>query len=155
MRLAALALLAACSGGGAVEAETVIAVPRRAPEPVYSEGERHLRRLKDATERYAKVNGAFPVGVAPATPAASCCESPGSTCAADAAAWGGVWRDLDFSVEEPHHFRISYESADGTAFTATAASDLDCDGEESLYILQGTLTDGTLRYGLMRPPSDD
>jgi hypothetical protein len=53
-----------------------------------------------------------------------------------------VWHALDFEIDEPSLFRYSYES-DGKTFTAKAVGDLDCDGIEITYELNGKIDPAT------------
>ncbi|NVB80327.1 MAG: hypothetical protein HOV81_18180 [Kofleriaceae bacterium] len=117
-----------------------------------SEAHLQLNKLaKSAKTEYA-VNGEFPKGKVALPP--SCCES-GGTCS-DAAVWQDpVWKALDFSIDEPHRFRYSYES-DGKTFTATAVGDLDCDGNEVTYTLRGSSEQGNPTTRLEDPaPNSD
>jgi hypothetical protein len=99
--------------------------------------------------------GAFPIGKAkplPATPDPSfkgCCggKSAGSTvdnkCPVTAD-WTSdpVWQALMFQIDEPTSYRYTYESTDGKSFKATAAGDLDCDNQEAVFTLTGTIDAG-------------
>jgi hypothetical protein len=64
-----------------------------------------------------------------------------------------VWQALDFSIEEPHRFRYTYES-DGKTATATAIGDLDCDGTAITYTLSATAPDGTPTVQITEPPAN-
>ena len=51
------------------------------------------------------------------------------------------WVCLKFSMTDPQYYMYGYE-ADETTFTASAAGDLDGDGEESLFELKGAVQNG-------------
>jgi hypothetical protein len=81
-------------------------------------------------------NETFPVGKAELTPPEDCCKGPNHKCPISEAAWSAdVWKALEFSVDQEHMFRYSYES-DGKTATATAVGDLDCDGTSITYKLE-------------------
>ena len=72
-------------------------------------------------------------------------------CAPDAAAWSNpVWQAIEFSVDEPHLYRYSYES-DGKTFTAKAMGDLDCDGTEAVWVMKGTADNGNPTITIEEP----
>jgi type II secretory pathway pseudopilin PulG len=114
-----------------------------------SEAEVNVRRMNEGLRAYAAAHdGALPPS-APMTPkAGSCCAQPGQKCAADPAAWQlPAWQALRFSVDDPHYY--SYELVtSGSAFTARAMGDLDCDGVFSTFELTGTVqADGSVIGG--------
>jgi len=96
-------------------------------------------------------------GVLPAhTAGKGCCGAAGGVnnhCPAAPAdfASDAVWKDLDFQIDEPSLFYYKYVGAN-TSFTATATGDLDCDGVEIVYTLQGTAVDGNPAVTLTEPP---
>jgi hypothetical protein len=101
-------------------------------------------------------DGAFPKGKVGPTPAKSCCEQ-GGKCAPDPAAWSDpVWQALDFTIDEPHLFRYSYES-DGKTAVVTAHGDLDCDGQEIQWVTTGNIgPDGNPSFTMVAPaPNTD
>ncbi len=121
-----------------------------------SEASIQLTALEKRLRAAAAADNALPKGKAPLTPATSCCGQPGNKCS-DPAAWQHpVWQALDFSIDDPHLFRYSYES-DGTTFKATAVTDLDCDGIEIAYVLTGSVdADGHVTSQLTPPqPNTD
>jgi hypothetical protein len=74
-------------------------------------------------------------------------------CAVDPAfATDAVWRALDFQIDEPALFYYNYTSASPTTFQARATGDLDCDGTEITYTLDGTATNGNPAVTLTEPP---
>ncbi len=81
----------------------------------------------------------FPVTVG-RTPAASCCTF-GYKCPGGAISWNDpTWEALLFEVKDPHYYRYSFTSVDGSpesTFTAIAEGDLDCDGVLSKHTLYG------------------
>jgi len=52
-----------------------------------------------------------------------------------------VWKQLGFSVDDPHYYSYRYQS-DGKTFKATAYADLDCDGQASTFTLEGSVGAG-------------
>lgn len=120
-----------------------------------SESELQLARLRQAARHYVAEHGALPSGTASLTPMTSCCvqnfESK-KKCAPDSSLWmSGVWKELGFSLEEPHYFQYSYSST-ATSYVATAVGDLDCDGVTVTWVLRGELRDGQLVDELVAPP---
>jgi hypothetical protein len=106
---------------------------------------------KNAKAIYAETSK-FPVGSAPLTPATDCCKGDGGKCQPDPKAWAvSPWTALEFTMDEPHLFRYSYESADGTTFTATAVGDLDCSGKPVTYTLKGSIDAGNPKVELQEP----
>ena len=84
--------------------------------------------------------GAYPIGKAPLTPADDCCKSADHKCAPDPKNWAAEpWTTLEFTIDDPHRYRYSYESTDGKTFTATAVGDLDCNGKQSTFTATGTI----------------
>jgi hypothetical protein len=121
-----------------------------------TEAELMLNRMgKNLKVAYIE-NAAFPTGSAPLTPAQDCCATNGK-CAPDAAAWSNpIWQALDFTVDESHSFRYSYESKDGQSAVATAVGDLDCDGTTIMYMLDMKATEGNPTMQITKPdPSTD
>ena len=109
-------------------------------------------RSARARKRSSRETGKFPVGSAPLTPATDCCKGEGGKCQPDPKAWtAGPWAALEFSIDEPHLFRYSYESTDGTTFTATAVGDLDCSGKPQTFTLKGTVDAGNPKVELQEP----
>jgi type IV pilus assembly protein PilA len=113
---------------------------------------------KNAKHAYVE-SGAFPRGRTGLTPPATCCGQgpPPNHCVTSLDDWvkNPVWHALDFEIDEPSLFRYSYES-DGKTFTAQAVGDLDCDGIEITYRLNGGLDPATHKptFTLTEPPAD-
>jgi len=131
------------------------------------EAELHLNAIAKKAKMVFAETGKFPVGTSQVLPArtveikemGACCGSKSSGDTVDnkcpvSKAWAAdpVWKALEFSVDEPSLYRYKYESADGTSFTATAAGDADCDGDEALFVLKGTVANGTPSVELVQPP---
>jgi hypothetical protein len=106
---------------------------------------------KNAKAIFAET-GKFPVGSAPLTPATECCAGTGGKCQPDPKAWtAGPWAAMEFTIDEPHLYRYSYESTDGTTFTATAVGDLDCSGRLQTFTLKGSVDAGNPKVELQEP----
>jgi len=112
---------------------------------------------KNAKRTYGET-GSYPGGTAGPTPGkpggGGCCGGTGAKpnhCAASPTAWTGVWRSLDFEIDEDSLFYYSYGGA-AQSFTALAIGDLDCDGTEITYALQGALVNGNPTATLSQPP---
>lgn len=79
------------------------------------------------------------------------CKAVPATFAADT-----VWKPLDFQIDEDSLFYYGYDSTDGKTFAATATGDLDCDGTEIVYTLNGTSDLGNPAVKLTEPaPNSD
>jgi prepilin-type N-terminal cleavage/methylation domain-containing protein len=115
---------------------------------------------KNAKRTYGE-NGSFPVGSAGPTPArpgtGGCCGGMGTSgkntnhCAANPAAWTGVWSQLEFEIDEDSLFYYGYSGV-AQSFTATAIGDLDCDGLEVTYTLNGASVNGNPTAAISEPP---
>jgi type II secretory pathway pseudopilin PulG len=125
-----------------------------------NEAELQLNRIGKSARVYYAENGKFPVGKAASLPAFPTCCGLSSTgggvnnkCPNDEAAWqkDKVWGALEFAIGEPTVYRYAYSSADGKTFTATATSDLDCDGEFATWQLDGTAANGAPTVMLTKP----
>jgi hypothetical protein len=143
-------LMVPAAGVGMVAAIAVPAFTDYMRKSKQSEASLQLHRLERNLEVAAMADGGFPKGKIGLTPSTSCCESGGKC--SDPAAWQDpMWKSLDFAIEEPHMYRYAYES-DGKTFTATAVTDLDCDGVEVSYKLTGTLdAQGNVKTRLETP----
>ncbi len=104
------------------------------------------------------VGGAF-VGETPAT---TCCgATPQNRCVVDVAQWRSAdaaapyeWDVLNFSVDEQHYFRYLYTSSGNgntAVYQAQALADLDCDGTDMTYIVDGSATGGVPTTVLTKP----
>jgi hypothetical protein len=105
-----------------------------------SEADLQLGKLRKNLEGHAATTGAFPKGTIGPSPAKPCCGSTPNNKCFDPAAWKApLWTGLDFKLDEPHFYRYSYASPDGKKFIVTAASDLDCNGDEAEWVMSGTI----------------
>ena len=81
-----------------------------------------------------------------------CCAMTGGAgtekCAPDAALWAvDPWKDLKFSMDDPHYYAYAYTVAVGAAgdvngghnFTAIAVGNLDCDNTMSEFSMYGVV----------------
>jgi hypothetical protein len=120
-----------------------------------SEAAIQLNKLGKNLKTYYVMTGGVPVGTAPLTPAGSCCDGPNHKCD-DPAAWAKdpVWKELEFSIDQPGLYRYEYTSKDGKTFEAHAVSDLDCDGNPATWILRGQPEGDTLKVELLQPRSN-
>lgn len=128
-----------------------------------SEAEAQLDVIAKKAKAVFAETGKFPVGTSKVLPArdgdspamGGCCgATSGSIKCPVSKDWTGdpVWKALDFAIGEPSNFRYKYTSSDGAAFVVTAAGDLDCDGQEAVYTLQGTASGGKATVELVKPP---
>jgi type IV pilus assembly protein PilA len=112
-----------------------------------TEATMNVRKLYDSSVSYyafdhhsrtgATLLRQFPDTVA-ATPAVNgCCGQSGDKCPPNPAQWDtATWRSLNFSVDDPHNYWYTYESANPGAnaqFTARASANLDCDAIYSTF----------------------
>jgi type IV pilus assembly protein PilA len=92
----------------------------------------------------------FPEPTVGYTAAAGCCAvtlgAGTEKCAPQAALWAGdPWKDLKFSMDDPHYYAYAYTVSVGNAgavdgthnFTALAQGNLDCDGTPSEFSMYG------------------
>jgi prepilin-type N-terminal cleavage/methylation domain-containing protein len=115
---------------------------------------------KNAKRIYAETSSYY-VGTATATPKPvekGCCGggAPNNHCAVDAETFNTTeWRALEFQIDEPTLFYYDYTGTP-TTFTAHAVGDLDCDGTEITYTLDGTAVAGNPAVVLTEPsPNSD
>ena len=114
---------------------------------------------KNAKAAYV-TNASFPTTAAALTPTQDCCtqnwdqkkKCPKTT---DWSADG--WRELDFQIDEPFYFQYKYDSSNsGSAFTALAVGNLDCDADSITYTLEGTSNNGNPATSVLEPrPNSD
>ncbi|CAN5518712.1 hypothetical protein BH11MYX1_BH11MYX1_16160 [soil metagenome] len=105
-----------------------------------TEGSLELNKISKEAKYVVAEKSGFPIGKALLTPATECCKSADHKCAPDPKSWAAEpWTTLGFTIDDPHRFRYSYESIDGTSFTATAVADLDCNGTLTTMTATGTL----------------
>lgn len=116
------------------------------------EAKLQLNKIGKNAKRIFAETGKFPIGSAPLTPATDCCKGEGGKCQPDPKAWtAGPWAAMELTIDEPHLYRYSYESADGTTFTATAVGDLDCSGKPQTFTLKGSVDAGNPKVDLQEP----
>jgi hypothetical protein len=98
-----------------------------------------MKKLSKALKDYYAKNASYPTATAAATPTGSQCALPDKAFKPDPALWtSGVWKDLGFSMTEPHRFRYAYQGG-GDAAVVTATADTDCDGfDEITFTLTGS-----------------
>jgi hypothetical protein len=128
-----------------------------------------LERIADGAKHAFSDKHAFPTGTAKVLPArngetslaAGCCGSKSAGDQVDhkcpvSTEWASdpVWKQLGFSLDEPIDYRFSYESADGKSFVVRAAGDADCDGEEAVFQLKGSVDAGEPKIELVLPPKN-
>jgi hypothetical protein len=108
---------------------------------------------------------AFPTGTSSVLPARNgnpiaggCCGSISTGATVDnkcavSKDWASdpVWKTLGFSLDEPSLYRFKYESADGKSFVATATGDADCDEQEAVFQLKGSVDAGEPKIELVLP----
>jgi len=112
-----------------------------------------LNKIGKSAKRVFGETGKYPIGKAALTPATDCCKGDGGKCAVDSKQWTAEpWTSLDFTIDEPHLFRYSFDGSDGKSFTATAVGDLDCSGRPVTYTLTGALdATGNPTVNLVKP----
>jgi hypothetical protein len=116
------------------------------------EAKLQLERMARSAKSYYYRNGSFPTMSAPLTPRGSCCEQYNERCEGD---WTSpAWRELDFEIYLPTHFRYSY-SSDRNLFQATAVGDPGCDGDELTYRLTVDASSGSPEVTIEAPPDVD
>lgn len=115
-----------------------------------TEASLNLNKIGKAAKRVKGEIGTYPVGTGAMLPHASgtCCgDSGGSTsvnnkCTPTPAAFvdGAAWSQLEFSVDEPSQYSYQYVPDSGSAFTAYASGDVDCDTVMATFTMVGTTT---------------
>jgi type IV pilus assembly protein PilA len=118
-----------------------------------------LNKVGKNAKRVYSEQSAYVVGTAlqlPAKPGAGgCCGGGGASpnhCLAVPAAFAAdaVWKNLDFQIDEDSLFYYDYTGT-ATTFTSKATGDLDCDGTEIVYTLNGTAVAGNPAVQLIEP----
>jgi hypothetical protein len=146
-----LAILVLLVGGACSSAEF-------AKKGKKDEAEVNLDRIGKGAKSAFMVDGSsFPIGSIGPTPDVPCCSAgPDHKCQPDLRQWAdSIWDKLDFSVDGPHYFQYSYESADGKTFTAKAIGNLDCDNVDIVYVLAGSIVDTAPMVQLTKPSNSD
>ena len=122
-----------------------------------TEAELQLNKIGKAAKRVYSEQSSYIVGKATELPGkpgpGGCCGGPNNHCAVDAAGFAGdlTWKALDFQLDEPSLFYYDYNGA-ANSYTAVATGDLDCDGIEIKYTLNGLSDNGNPSYTLTLPP---
>jgi hypothetical protein len=112
-----------------------------------NEAQLHLNKIGKQAKVTLMEKAAFPTGKVGPTPATDCCAS-GGKCKPDAQAWADpVWKELGFSIEEPHAFQYSYES-DGKTFTAKA---IGCGDAGGTWTANGVVVGGNPQIEISGP----
>jgi type IV pilus assembly protein PilA len=117
---------------------------------------------KNAKRAYSEASS-YPQGAATALPAkpgggtGGCCGGPNNHCAADSQAFAteATWKLLDFQIDEPTLFMYDYSATASAVFVAHAVGDLDCDGTEITYTLDGTAANGNPAVTITEPGVND
>ena len=89
-----------------------------------------------------------------AGPGGGCCNGGDNKCPAVPASFAGDtsgWAQLDFQIDEPSLFVYTYAGTP-TSFVATATGDLDCDGTEIVYTMNGAAVAGNPSVSITEPP---
>jgi prepilin-type N-terminal cleavage/methylation domain-containing protein len=116
-----------------------------------------LNKIGRSSKRTYSELASYVVGVAAQLPVkpgiGGCCGGPRNHCTASPTAFvtDVVWRQLDFQIDEDNLFFYDYVGTP-TTFTAKATGDLDCDGIEIVYTLNGTAVNGNPAVALIEPP---
>jgi prepilin-type N-terminal cleavage/methylation domain-containing protein len=123
-----------------------------------TEASLQLNKLGKNAKRIYAETAAYPTGTAAQLPtkpgAGGCCGGTGGTnkCAAVPTSFAAdsVWKQLDFQIDEPSLFYYNYTGTT-TTFTGKATGDLDCDGIEITFVMNGTATNGNPAVTLTEP----
>ena len=132
---------------------------------------KNLKRDFGEVASFPASNGALLPDGTPGTITTGCCGGVGGTTAAPGTTVnnkctaepdkfqtdGAGWQALEFSMDEASQYRYSYIGG-ATAATGLAIGDLDCDGKESTWTLNATVTTfaanagATVQVDLVPPP---
>lgn len=111
------------------------------------EAEDLLAYLLERIELAFAATGKLPTTPAGPTPETPCCEaSEDGACRPDPTLWAAPgWRELAFSIDDPHRFQYQYiPDPSGTSAVLRATGDLDCDGKSSQYEVKLTIGGGKM-----------
>jgi type IV pilus assembly protein PilA len=118
---------------------------------------KNAKRAYMETSKY--VTGFAPTAPLPPNGIGGCCGGLGASgdnpnhCEPDPVGFShAVWMALDFRIDEDSLFSYDYNGT-ATAYTAMATGDLDCDGDQITYFLNGTAINGEPAYTLTEPPA--
>jgi prepilin-type N-terminal cleavage/methylation domain-containing protein len=130
-----------------------------------TEASLNLNKIGKAAKRVKGEIGTYPLGTGAMLPASAgtCCgQSGGATtlnnkCTPnpDAFLADPAWAQLEFSVDEPSQYSYKYvgDGALGSAFTAYASGDIDCDSVLATFTMLGsTTTAGNAAVSIVPPP---
>ena len=121
------------------------------------EAELMMRRVVRRSQAHATEAGVYVVGSTALSPAVSCCEQNANgkhQCAVDPATWQDpIWRELDFSIDDPHYFQYQYTGT-ATSYKVIAVGDLDCDGTTITFAIDGNFDAGNPTFYLTKPAAD-
>jgi hypothetical protein len=117
------------------------------------EADELLGYLADRVAAHVATTGRVPPTAAGPTPDTACCAG-GGTCPVDAAAWSAPgWRELAFSIDEPHRFTYQYApDPGGLSATLRAVGDVACDGAVRTVEVRLTVAGGKLQHSWSRKP---
>jgi prepilin-type N-terminal cleavage/methylation domain-containing protein len=123
-----------------------------------TEASLQLNKIGKNMKRIYAERAGYIVGTAlqlPVKPGAGgCCGGAGGTnkCAAVPASFASdaTWKQIDFQIDEPSLFYYDYTGTAAT-FVAKATGDLDCDGVEITYTLNGASSNGNPTVLLTEP----
>jgi type IV pilus assembly protein PilA len=123
-----------------------------------TEASLQLNKIGKNAKRAYSESSAYPQGTATALPTSpggvgGCCGGPNNHCAptSDLFASQATWKLLDFQIDEPSLFIYDYTSSNNAVFAAHAVGDLDCDGTQITYTLDGTAVNGNPAVSLTEP----
>jgi type IV pilus assembly protein PilA len=124
-----------------------------------TEASLQLNKIGKNAKRSYSESSAYPIGTATPLPTSpggvgGCCGGANNHCAptSDLFASEATWKLLDFQIDEPSLFIYDYTAAaPGTSFVAHAVGDLDCDGTQITYTLDGTAANGNPAVNLTEP----
>ena len=125
-----------------------------------SEAVLQLNKIGKAAKRVYSETSSYLKDIAATLPtkpdgtAGGCCGGPNNRCPPDPAAFAiePVWNKLDFQIDEPSLFYYDYSSSASNTFRALATGDLDCDGVEISFVLEGSAPNGVPLVTLTEPP---
>jgi type IV pilus assembly protein PilA len=129
-----------------------------------TEAREHVKKIYDGARAYwmdpntasktaiQATSPQFPEPTVAKAADANCCAMGGGNekCAPDAALWAGdPWKDLKFSMDDPHYYAYAYTVNVGAAgavdgshnFTALAVGNLDCDATFSEFSMYGEVNE--------------
>jgi type IV pilus assembly protein PilA len=128
---------------GILAAVAIPAFMRYIKKSKTTEAKQQVKKMADSAKvYYMEGAGRFPVA-ADLTPEADCCEDEANDgkCTPDATNWeADGWKQLDFSMDDPHYYRYQFASdneSDIKTFTASATGDPSCRDEAQTYSLIG------------------